>query len=114
MCHPHVQCDVPDMLSLSMCAPFTGKDGNSPGFAAASESAKQLAAAACDGADAPLAWPLPHTRIMQSQKQGPSLLRSPVDSCHLCCAPIPCVVPVVESLVLLLCHACIERVCFCF
>lgn len=68
------QCDVPDMLSMSMCAAFNGKDGDSLGFEGASERARELAAAACHGADAPLAWPLPHTRIMQSQKRGKPLI----------------------------------------
>lgn len=57
-----------------MCAPFTGKDGDSPGFEAASDRARALTAAACHGSDPPLAVALPHTRAMQSQKRGkPSL-----------------------------------------
>ncbi len=58
------------MLSMTMCTPFTGNNGASPGFDRASQRAKELSAAACDGADPPLALPLPHTRILHSRKGG--------------------------------------------
>ncbi len=73
------------MLSMTMCAPFTGKDGASPGFDGASSRAKELSAAACDGTDPPLALPLPHTRILQTRKGGkfPVLMNSMVHLPHI-------------------------------
>ncbi|PRW58303.1 Structural maintenance of chromosomes flexible hinge domain-containing 1 [Chlorella sorokiniana] len=55
---------APDMLPMTNMLPYTGKTGDSPGFAGASEQAHALQRAACRGADAPLAMPLPHTARM--------------------------------------------------
>lgn len=62
---------APDMLPLTNMLPYNGKTGDSPGFAGASERAHALQRAACRGADAPLAMPLPHTsRMGQLRDKG--------------------------------------------
>jgi hypothetical protein len=63
-----MRCQVPDMLPLTLCMPSGAKPGDSPAFAAAGERAHALQAAACRGADPPLALPLPHTAALQKQR----------------------------------------------
>lgn len=52
---------VPDMLPATMMLGSNAKNGDTPGFASAGQRARALHAAACRGADPPLAIPLPHT-----------------------------------------------------
>lgn len=62
---------APDMLPMTNMIPWSGKTGDSPGFASASERAHALQRAACRGADPPLAMQLPHTaRISQLREKG--------------------------------------------
>ncbi len=62
---------APDMLPMTNMLPWSGKAGDSPGFAGANERAHALQRAACRGVDAPLAMPLPHTaRMGQLREKG--------------------------------------------
>ena len=67
------QCaEVPDILCLPHCVPFSGRDGDPPGFEHSSERARALLAAACSGTDAPLSFQLPHARALTSSRKGVS------------------------------------------
>jgi hypothetical protein len=67
--------EVPDMLPLNIRLPCDAKDGEPPGFSNSSQLARDLTRAACEGADPPLAWALPHTNALrQLQKAGASRL----------------------------------------
>ena len=54
-------------MALSHCQPYTGAEGNVPGFASAGQLAQELTQQACQGTDPPLALQLPHTKAMQSR-----------------------------------------------
>ena len=55
-------------MALSHGQPYTGAEGNVPGFAGAGQLAQELTQQACQGTDPPLAMHLPHTKAMQSRK----------------------------------------------
>ena len=55
-------------MALSHGQPYTGAEGNVPGFAGAGQLAQELTQQACQGMDPPLAMQLPHTKAMQSRK----------------------------------------------
>ena len=58
------------MLALSVTQPYSGAEGDVPGFAGCGEQARELTAQACEGSDEALAIPLPHTLAM-AHKPGP-------------------------------------------
>lgn len=55
-------------MVLSHSRPYTGAEGNVPGFAGAGQVAQDLTQEACQGTDPPLAMRLPHIRVMQRRK----------------------------------------------
>ncbi len=59
---------MPDILPLSHGQPYTGAEGDVPGFANAGQLARELTQQACQGTDPPLAMHLPHTKAMQGWK----------------------------------------------
>ena len=90
-------------MALSHGQPYTGAEGNVPGFAGAGQLAQELTQQACQGTDPPLALHLPHTKAMQSRKgvhtppfQNPSkrfIERMSVESqspASLCCRSRHC------------------------
>ena len=64
------QCDFVDILCMNHVVAYTGRVGDALGFQGCSARGRALHAAACAGADAPLAFGLPHTRTLQASKRA--------------------------------------------
>ena len=68
--------EVPDILPLSHSTPYSGGEGDPPGFNGAGQQAQELTQQACQGTEPALALPLPHARAMQGKRGGAAALRS--------------------------------------
>ena len=71
LCRTCVQgSEVPDILPLSHSTPYSGSEGDPPGFDGAGPQAQELTQQACHGTDPTLALLLPHTRATQGKRGG--------------------------------------------
>lgn len=83
------QCqDLPDTLCMPHCLAYGGVEGEPPGFSGCSERGRALVAAACAGTDAPLAVPLPHTRMLQRSRRGAPSLHASLPACLAAAGPL--------------------------